>query len=448
MRTAAPLASAAGHGGAVTSASRVLMRRRHMTAVNDAAAYYGQCMPPPSCPQLSGTVSADVCVVGGGLTGVTAALELALSGRSVALLEAGRIGSGASGRNGGQAVAGFAPPMERLEQLLGYPDARALWRAVCADLARLDAEVGDCAAQRGFVLAARRRRTLADLERWADAAQCRYGYGALQMLDNAGLADHVASPLFCGGLFDSAAWHLDPLALCRKRAAAAISAGAALYEYSSAVEMNGSNIRTRKGAVRADAVVLACDGGNDRLCRPLAARVAPVLSHVCVTAPLSAEQAARLMPSGAALCDDRRYVIYFRRTPDHRLLFGGGDGQRASSPQEIAAVLRPAFAEVFPDLARIPIDHAWSGVVTVTRNSLPDIGRIGDRIYYAQGYSGEGLILSGVAGAAVAAALNGDDALFALLNRIPHRSFPPLRALWWPLALRVVRLLDRAGFGP
>ena len=150
------------------------------------------------------------------------------------------------------------------------------------------------------------------------------------------------------------------------------------------------------------------------------------------------------MPSGAAICDDSRAVDYFRRTPDHRLLFGGGAHASGgpSDRQAVAAWLRRRIARVFPELADAAIDRAWSGRVAATRNRLPDVGRTREGVWYAQGYSGEGLLLSGVAGRAIAAAIDGDDMIFDVLRRIPHRAYPPLRALWLPVADRVARMAD------
>lgn len=405
--------------------------------------FYAAAACAPAWPRLRGAVSAGVCVVGGGMTGIAAARELAARGREVVLVEARRVGWGASGRNGGQAVAGFAPPMERVECLVGRRDARALWDAVRGGLARLDADSAGCGARAGFALAARRRRTLPALAREAERAARLYGYPLLRALDREGLAAHVRGPLFRGGLYDAGAIHLDPLALCRKRAAAAAAAGATLFENSPAVRIDGGAVETREGTVCAQTVVLACNAYAGRPGAPLAARILPVSSDVCVTEPLGAALAEHLMPSGAALCDDRRDVAYFRRTPDHRLLFGAGSRLSGRDAADPAALLRPRIAEIFPELADAAIDHAWSGTLAVTRNRLPDIGRTPGGAYYAQGYSGEGLILADVAGRAIAAAIDGDGAAFDVLRRIPHRALPPLRALWLPLAGLLMRLADR-----
>ncbi len=416
-------------------------------AMGDAIpGFYAAAATQPRWPRLTGAVSADLCIVGGGLTGVSVAREFAERGRAAVLVEARRIGWGASGRNGGQTVIGFAAPMERVERLLGRAAARALWAAMCEERKRLDAETAGREARRGFVLAARRRRTLPALARWAETAARDYDYAELRPLDRDALAAHVASPAYCGGLYDGGARHFDPLALCRARGRRAAAAGAALFEDSPAVAIEagrrGAAVRTRDGCVHARAVVLACNAYIGGLDPALASRLASATSYVCVTEPLGAALAAALMPSGAALCDDRRAVDYIRRTPDHRLLFGGGSRFVGREPRDIAKVLRPRIAAVFPRLAGVAIDHAWSGKVAVTRNRLPGIGRDPRGRYYAHGYSGEGLILSGMAGRAIAAALDGDSALFDLLRRIPQRPLPRPRALWLTLAQCAVRLAD------
>lgn len=383
----------------------------------------------PPRPPLEGAVDVDACVVGGGLTGLSAARELARRGAAVALVEARRVGWGASGRNGGQAVAGFAPPMKRVETLVGRADARALWDLARGALRRLEEDAAGCGLRRGFVHAARRRRSLRAFAEWAEAAARDYGYPELAPLDRAGLAAHVASPLYAGGLYDAGARHLDPLALCRALAAGAESAGAALYEGSPALEAGGGAVRTRAGRVRAGAVVLACNAHIGALRPELGRHVAPVESFVCATAPLGADLARRLLPSGAAVCDDRRHVDYFRRLPDHRLLFGGGARFAGRRPRG-AGFLRRRIAAVFPELAGVEIAHAWSGAVAATRTGLPCAGRTRDGAWFAHGYSGEGLAMSMAAGRAIAAAVCGDGGDFALLSRIPRRALPRPRAPW------------------
>lgn len=393
--------------------------------------YYAAAGPePPPRPPLEGAVDVDVCVVGGGLTGLSAARELARRGVGVALVEARRVGWGASGRNGGQAVAGFAPPMKRVEKLVGRAGARALWDMSRNALRRLDADMAGRPLGRGFVHAARRRSSLRAFAEWAEAAARDYDYPELAPLDRAGLAAHAASPLYAGGLYDAGARHLDPLALCRALAAAAESAGAALYERSPALEAGGGAVRTRAGRVRAGAVVLACNAHVGALRPDLARHVAPVESFVCATAPLGARLARRLLPSGAAVCDDRRHVDYFRRLPDHRLLFGGGARFAGRPPRDAAGFLRRRIAAVFPELAGAGIDYAWSGSVAATRTGLPAVGRARDGAWFAHGYCGEGLLMSMAAGRSVAAAVCGDGADFATLSRIPRRALPRPRAPW------------------
>jgi gamma-glutamylputrescine oxidase len=403
--------------------------------------YYAACRGSvPAHAPLDGDLETEVCVVGAGLTGVSCACELAERGVGVAVLEARRLGWGASGRNGGQAQLGVSPGMAPVERMLGMADARRLWDLTVQGLHAMVARIGRlgiaCDLGRGYLLAVTKPRNLRGLAAWAEAARREYGFDGYRLLDRDEVRREVASERYHGGLLDPVSRHLDPLAYLTGLAEAARASGALMFEGSPALRIESGDrvaVHTGRGCVRAKALVLAGNAYLGGLAPVLAPRVMPVAATACATAPLGEARARALIPNGVSVCDDRQVLDYYRVTGDHRLLFGGGAGYSGRAPRGVAARMRRRVLRVFPQLAGADIAHAWSGRVAITRNRLPDIGRLAANVYYAQGFSGQGLVLTGVAGRAIAEAITGAPNDFDLLARIRHAPFPGGRALRMPL---------------
>lgn len=389
-------------------------------------------------PALKGVAECDVCVVGGGFAGLHTALNLAEAGAHVILLEAKRIGWGASGRNGGHLIAEFASGMTALESALGEAGAVRAWqiaRQAGRDLfARIERYGIDCEAQRGHLEVAIGPRHADHLAAWQDRARQRYG-ASLRLLSREELPAFINSPRYRAGLFDAEGGHLHPLKLCLGLARALQGAGGTVHEHTAVMnwQTQGAGVRIETaggGKVSARQLVLCANIGigeiNTTFSQHLARRILPVGTWVIATAPLAASVAQTLIPSNAAVCDNRVVLDYFRFSADHRLVFGGGCSYLgAATPQGFAAGLLRGMAHVFPQLQNAQIDYAWGGVIDISMRRMPDLGRDkSGRVIYAQGFSGSGVVATNAVAGIVSRALQGESADFALFGRIRQRAFP------------------------
>ena len=416
---------------------------------------------------LQGEVRAEVAIVGGGLAGLSAALELAQRGRQVVLLEAQQLGWAASGRNGGQALGGLACGMDEIEAQLGLADARRLWALTLEALtlihARRDRYRIACDWQSGALTVATSARKAAALRRDAERMASVYDHPT-QWLDRAALGLHIRSPRYHGGCYDRRGGHLHPLKYALGLADAAWREGARLHEHSPVqrVERHRSVtlLRTPQGQVVADQVLLAGNvhlpalAGVGALPPGTGARIMPVGTYVGVTEPLDPSEMDGLLPTRAAVCDSNFVLDYFRPTADQRLLFGGKVSYSTLTPPNLAGSLQARLARVFPRLAWRPLTHVWGGFVDITMNRAPDFSRLppdgaaGAPIYLLQGFSGHGLALSGLAGKLVAEAICEDASRFDLFARLRHRPFPGGERLRTPtlvLGMLWHRLRDLTG---
>ncbi len=389
---------------------------------------------PPEAA-LAERTSADVCVVGGGYVGLSAALELADRGYDVVLLEAQRVGWGASGRNGGQVIVGFGSDGEgAIEQQLPREDARRAWDVSVEGLQLVGERIRRfgiaCEYQPGYLSLAVKPRKSQDLRRWMEHVDSAYGY-PLRWIGPAEIGQWVASERFHSAVHDAGSGHLHPLKYCLGLAEAARAAGVRLHENSPVfVVERGARpvVKTAQGECECRFVVL---GGNvylgeygDAIAPEVAARIMPVGTYMIATEPLERARADALMRGRPAASDTNFVLDYFRVSADHRLLFGGGDSYSASAPRDIVARIRSSMLKVFPQLADVEIPYAWGGFVDISMNKAPDFGRLGDNIYYLQGFSGHGLALAGMAGKLVALAVAGQAERFDLFSRIRHHAFP------------------------
>jgi gamma-glutamylputrescine oxidase len=424
-----------------------------MTAQPHAPSYYAaSANPAPLRPALEGNISADVCIIGGGYSGCHAALTLAEQGYRVVLLEANRIGWGASGRNGGQLCTGFARGQASLERAVGKADAAHLFRlteeAKAIVAKRIERHRIACDLTWGYLYGAPKARHLEGLRHELEELEAN-GYHRARLLDRAGLATHIASEAYVGGLLDEGAGHLHPLNFALGLAAAAAAAGASLHEASQVTRVTpGAKVRveTAEGSVTADFCVVACNAYLDGLLPQIQSRMMPVATYMTATAPLGEARARALIPSNVAVGDTNFVLNYFRRSADHRLLFGGGVSYTARMPASLPADMRRTMLRVFPQLADAKQDFTWGGNVSITQDRAPHLGRVAPNLYFAQGFSGQGVAITAIAAEVIAEAIKGQAERFDLFARIPHRAFPGgkyLRAPTLALAMTWFRLRDR-----
>jgi len=399
--------------------------------MNPRSYYADTANSPAQHPRLEEAVDADVCVIGGGIAGCSTALHLAERGYRVVLLEAQRIGWGASGRSGGQALAGYASGQGKLVAAVGRDHARKLWNLSIEALDLLRDRVArheiDCDLHWGALHVAIKERQRHDLLSEQQEAEQDYGYTGLRFLERTDVEALLDTKRYCAGLFDPGSGHLHPLNYTLGLASAAVSAGVRIFEQSEVTAIargDTATITTASGEVRAKFVALCCNAYIGPLSKKLRARIMPVGTYIIATEPLGEERATHLMRQNIGVSDVNFVLDYFRRSADHRLLFGGRVSYSGIDAFDTASATRKRMLNVFPQLADVRIDYAWGGFVDITMSRAPDFGRLAPNIYYLQGFSGHGIALTGIAGKLVAEAIAGHAERFDLFTRIQHRNFP------------------------
>lgn len=411
---------------------------------------------------LQGSIACDVAIVGGGLAGLSAAIELADRGMTVVLLEAGQVGGGASGRNGGQALAGLACEQANIEAQLGLAESQRIWAMSLEAIALIQQRCQrfgiDCEWQEGYLSLATSPRKARQLQDWNEGMARDYGHQQ-RWLTAAEMPNWIASERFHGGVYDSASGHLHPLKYCLGLAQAAAALKVSLFEHSAVSSMQEAQGQitlstaspSGPGQVKAKQVLLA---GNvylpeiaPQLAPSLSARIMPVGTYIACTEPLPEERLRALIPSRAAVCDTNFVLDYFRPTADQRLLYGGRVSYSRLSPRDLKASMRERMLLSFPQMADVQMQYGWGGFVDISMNRAPDFGRLGGQqnIYYLQGFSGHGLALSGMAGKLVAEAMLGDAGRFDTFAKLKHRPFPGGRLMRMPalvLGMSYYRLRD------
>lgn len=421
-------------------------------AVVDTSYYAHSAVPAPDRPAVAGEVTADVCVIGGGISGCSTALHLAERGYRVALLESHRIGFGASGRSGGQAIAGYACGQHKLERQVGFEDARRMWDISVEGLRlirdRVERHAIDCDLHWGHLHVAIKARQREELLAERQDLENRYGYRELRFMERADVESLLATKRYCAGLYDAGSGHLHPLNYTRGLAAAAQAAGVQIFENSAVTDLHIADpaiVRTARGSVRARFVALCCNAYGEPLIPALRSRIMPVGTYIVATEPLGQARIEQLMRENVAVADSNFVLDYFRRSADHRLLFGGRVSYSGVDAFDTAHATRRRMLQVFPQLADTRIEFAWGGYVDITMSRAPDFNRLGPNVYYLQGFSGHGIALTGVAGQLVAESIAGHAERFDVFTKLRHRKFPGGAALRMPalvLAMAWYRLRD------
>ncbi|AMQ94102.1 oxidoreductase [Aggregatibacter actinomycetemcomitans] len=377
-------------------------------------------------PSLSQKAPADVCVVGAGFFGLSTALELAEQGKSVIVLEGARVGFGASGRSGGQAINGFEDGIDDYIAQVGLDTARKLWQMSLEAIEIIDERIAkygiQCDWKKGYATLALNERHMDDLIAIEKASHEIFGYQNMRLWDKAKLEQHLGSKIYYGALYDSNSGHLHPLNYCLGLAKACLELGVRIYEQSPVVDLQEKatkiEVITDQSSVIAKDVVLATNAYIDALPKSIhhgiARKILPVESFIIATEPLDQATADSVINNGMSVCDSNYLLDYYRLSADNRLLFGSD----SSSEKDMIEVMRGNMLHVFPQLEQVKIDYGWGGPIDMTINSNPHFGRISPHIYFAQGYSGHGVALTGLAGRIVAEAILGNDERLKIFGKL------------------------------
>ncbi|AEF21382.1 NAD(P)/FAD-dependent oxidoreductase [Pseudomonas fulva] len=410
--------------------------------------------PRVDYPALTEVVETDVCIIGAGYTGLSTALFLLENGFRVTVLEAAKVGFGASGRNGGQIVNSYSRDIDVIEKQVGARQAQLLGemafeggRIIRERIAKYNIQ---CDLKDGGVFAAITGKQMGHLESQKKLWE-RYGHTQLELMDERRIREVVGTDRYVGGMLDMSGGHIHPLNLALGEAAAVTSLGGAIYEQSPATRIDRGPqpvVHMPKGQVKAKFVVVAGNAYLGGLMPELAAKSMPCGTQVIATEPLSDEMARSLLPQDYCVEDCNYLLDYYRLTGDKRLIYGGGVVYGARDPADIEAIIRPKLLKTFPQLADVKIDYTWTGNFLLTLSRLPQVGRIGENIYYSQGCSGHGVTYTHLAGKVLAEALRGQAERFDAFASLPHYPFPGgqlLRVPFTALGAMYYQLRDRLG---
>ncbi len=391
-------------------------------------------------PRLEGAHRTDICVVGGGITGCSTALHLARRGYRVKLLESERIAWGASGRAGGHVLPGLGTGMDTIAKGLGRDAARAVWDMSLEGLQLVDDLVREyeipCDLRWGYVHTAIRQRHMKMYREWVDQMATEYDYHDMELLDDHGVRERVRSDYYIGGIHEPRAGRLHPMNYTLGLARAAQSHGAELHEGSAVTRIEPgepAKVYTEYGQVEADFVVLACNAYLDELDPALRSKIMPVGNYVIATEPLDEARVRESLPTDEAVSDANFVLDYYHLSGDRRLLYGGQVSYNGREPRNLRQRMEAKMTRIFPALAGVRVEYIWGGWVGITLNRAPHFGRVGTNVYFAHGYSGQGMAMSGMAGKLMSEAISGQAERFDLFARMPHRDFPGGRHLRTPL---------------
>ncbi|WP_442963639.1 NAD(P)/FAD-dependent oxidoreductase [Pseudomonas sp. ES3-33] len=408
--------------------------RNVIGAAQRSASYYTASLNDPTqYPTLQGQHSVDVVIIGGGFTGVATAVELAERGLKVAIVEANRIGWGASGRNGGQvtgSLSGDTAMRQQMRKRLGDEVDDFIWHLRWRGHQIIENRVNKyaiaCDLKHGHLHAAMKPSHVMELQAFYEEAQRRGMGDQVTLLDQDGVRQHLDSELYLGALKNTRNLHLHPLNLCLGEARAAHSLGALIFENSEVLEIVHGNrpaVITSKGRIDAGQVLLAGDVYHKLERKQLKGKIFPAMGAIVTTAPLG-ELARQINPHDLAVYDCRFVLDYYRLTDDGRLLFGGGANYSGRDSRDIAAELRPCIERTFPALKGVDIEFQWSCAMGIVMNRIPQLGKVSDNVWYCQGYSGHGIATSHIMGEIMAEALTGTLAKFDTFAGCKHIKVP------------------------
>jgi gamma-glutamylputrescine oxidase len=427
-----------------------------MTAPEHTTSYYADSANDKNLrPSLNGNITSDICVIGAGFTGLSSAIHLAEKGFKVTVLEAKRIGFGASGRNGGQIVHSYSRDIDFIEKHYG--------KEVGTEMGKMAFEGGriirrfaeqyniDCHLKDGGIFAACNEKQLRELE-GKKALWEAHGHKDLELLSADKIKDHIGSEIYAGGLLDKSGGHFHPLNLALGEAAAVESMGGQIFEDSEVIRIEEGDkpvVYTANGSVKCDFIVVAGNAYLGGLIPKLQSKAIPCGTQVIATQVLTEAQQKQLLPKDNCVEDCNYLLDYYRLSNEGRLIYGGGVTYGAREPSKIESMIVPNMLKTFPQLKGTKVDFAWTGNFLLTLMRLPQFGRIGKNMYYAQGYSGHGLTCTHLAGKIMSEVITGDSQRFNVFAGLPQYPFPGGRMFRVPFTAMgafYYNLRDKMGF--
>jgi gamma-glutamylputrescine oxidase len=404
------------------------------TQLNRFSYYEASVERGPALAAVVGDRHTDVVVVGAGFAGLSAAIDLAAQGLRVVVLEADKVCSGASGRNGGQAIVGYACGQGELERQLGRQDARHLWQLSLDAVDLIDQRIADhridCDRRHGYIYVADKDRKVVALRDEVTALSRDYGFEC-RWFEGGDVGHWIDSKRYVAGAYEEKSGHLHPLKYGLGLLAAAQRLGVQVFEHSPVVDLvHGAcaQVKTQQATISADFVVLAANctlpAMGPRVAPAIAPRIMPVGTYMVATEPLDAALVHSLIPTRSAVCDNNFVLDYFRFSADNRLLFGGEVSYTTHTPRNLQAFMRNKMVGIFPQLGQARIAYTWGGFVDISMNRAPDFGRLATNVYYLQGFSGHGVALTGLAGRMVSQAITQQASSFDVFAKLQHRPFP------------------------
>ncbi|MEM7239288.1 MAG: FAD-binding oxidoreductase [Pseudomonadota bacterium] len=382
----------------------------------------------PDRPALGGEIKADVCVIGGGYAGLSAALHLAEQGVDVVLLDANRVGWGASGRNGGQLGIGPRADITAYEKAIGKADARRVWDIALAANQLVRDLIGKhaiaCDLRDGYLEAAYRPSETDELHEWVEHLRDNYDHRSIRAVTPGEMGEMLGTTAYHGGYLDMAGAHLHPLKLALGYARAAEASGARLFERSRALRVSPGRVDTDGGVVRADHILLALNGYIDRLVPAAARRTIAINNFVAATEPLGENRARQIIRDPVCVCDTKFVLNYYRFSPDNRLIWGGGESYGKRFPADIERIVRPTMLKVFPQLSDVAFTHAWGGTLAITAPRFPVFENFDNGIWSIAGWSGSGIHMAAMGGKIAAEAIRGEMTDWTIMSSLPVPPFP------------------------
>ena len=402
--------------------------------------WYAASVPAfPEQAALTGSMHADVCILGAGITGLSTAIELAEAGYKVVVLEAQRVGWGASGRSGGQAIFGFGCDQSKITQAVGLQSSKRMfdWSIEGLDLiqSRCAQYSIDCDWRDIHAHVPIKARHITELKAWQNDLAENFNY-PLQWWEREQLHAVMPNNRYLGALVDPHSGHLHPLKYTQGLAKAALALGVQIFEQSKVTQLVRGNkpmFKTSHGAVHCNFAVLAGNAYVHGIAPELDDKIMPVGTYIGATEPLGAERAQALIKNNMAVADVNWALDYFRLSADNRLLFGGRASYSTLPPPNLSGTMQRRMTQVFPSLAGVKMDYVWGGFVDISLNRAPHWGRLGSNVYFAQGFSGHGIAATGLAGRIMSEAIKGQAERLDMFAQITHQNFPGGRALRTPM---------------